>query len=185
MKAAPPAAFRACDSRWPWLWDSDQQPARRWHGEGEGPVHYFATSPQGAWAEIMRHEEIVDAADLEGLDLDLWMASVPRPEHTPELDFEILVGGHGSYPACRDEARRLRQELGARGLVAPSAALLPGGAEFHTLDEHGHASIGADSEVIVVFGHPDRDEVVGVLCTRGGGPDAQLLDFVRYMAPIE
>ncbi len=56
--------FRQCDSRWPFLWESAEQPGARWNAPGEGPVHYFADTPDGAWAEFIRHEEITDPVDL-------------------------------------------------------------------------------------------------------------------------
>ena len=41
--------FRNVDSRMPFLWEDDRQPAARWHGDGEGPVAYLAETPDGAW----------------------------------------------------------------------------------------------------------------------------------------
>ena len=55
--------FRQADPRYPFLWSDPAQPAARWHGEAEGPAHYFADTPDGAWAELLRHEEITDPAD--------------------------------------------------------------------------------------------------------------------------
>ena len=55
--------FRQTDHRYPFLWESAEQPPGRWHGAGEGPAHYCADTPDGAWAEFLRHEEIGDAAD--------------------------------------------------------------------------------------------------------------------------
>ena len=54
-----------CDSRFPFLWEGAGQPPARWHGDGEGPVHYLTDTPDGAWAEFLRHEEIRDPQDLE------------------------------------------------------------------------------------------------------------------------
>jgi hypothetical protein len=34
------------------------QPPMRWHGPGEGPVQYLSDTPTGAWAELLRHEEV-------------------------------------------------------------------------------------------------------------------------------
>ena len=49
--------FRQADPRYPFLWESPDQPAGRWHGPGEGPAHYFSDTPVGAWAELLRHED--------------------------------------------------------------------------------------------------------------------------------
>lgn len=54
-------AYRNSDPRYWQLSVLSTQPAARWHGTGEGPAHYFADTPTGAWAEFLRHEEITDA----------------------------------------------------------------------------------------------------------------------------
>ena len=50
--------YRHADPRFPFLWESSEQPPARWHDSNEGPVHYFADTPDGAWAEFLRHEGI-------------------------------------------------------------------------------------------------------------------------------
>lgn len=47
--------FRHADPRFPFLWEIAEQSAARWHGDHEGPAHYFADTPDGAWAEFLRH----------------------------------------------------------------------------------------------------------------------------------
>lgn len=147
--------YRSCDKRFPFVWTTDDQPEARWHGPGEGPCHYLATSPKGAWAEVIRHEGITGPDDLEDLDRALWEVMTPTPTSRPELSDEVLVGGRSTYPQCQTEARRLRN-AGARGLVAPSAALLSRGAEIVTVDESGMTSTSTyPSEVVVLFA-PNR-----------------------------
>ena len=60
-------AFRHTDPRYPFLWECGSQPAGRWHAQGEGPAHYFNDTPDGAWAEFLRHEEITEPEDLSGI----------------------------------------------------------------------------------------------------------------------
>jgi hypothetical protein len=50
--------FRHADPSLPFLWEDVGQPPARWHGDGDGPVQYFTDTPDGAWAEFLRHEEI-------------------------------------------------------------------------------------------------------------------------------
>ena len=69
-------AFRHSDGRFPFLWEDANQPSARWHREGEGPVQYLADTPDGAWAEFLRHEEITDEIDLEGISRALWTVSI-------------------------------------------------------------------------------------------------------------
>ena len=59
--------YRHADPRFPFLWEGNDQPPARWHGQGEGPVQYFADTPDGAWAEFLRHEGIRADAELVNL----------------------------------------------------------------------------------------------------------------------
>lgn len=58
--------FRHGDPRLPFPWEAAPQPAARWHDEEDTPVTHLADSPDAAWAELLRHEEITDPADLAG-----------------------------------------------------------------------------------------------------------------------
>jgi hypothetical protein len=118
--------FRHADARVPFLWETDDQPPARWHGAGEGPVAYLAETPDGAWAEFLRHEEITDAADLEGVDRAIWAIDLPDPPTAaPRLPVATLTGDRSSWPSCQAAARRLRAR-GEPGLAVPSAALVTG-----------------------------------------------------------
>src|SRR5207248_739587 len=119
--------YRHTDLRFPFLWESADQPRARWHERGEGPVQYFADTPDGAWAEFLRHEGITEESELANVRGALWAIELPddlQPE-APQLPQPVLTGGIRTYEECRKEARRLRRE-GAAALRAPSAALLPG-----------------------------------------------------------
>jgi hypothetical protein len=117
--------FRHADTRRPFFWESSAQPQGRWHGDGEGPVQYLADTPDGAWAEFLRHEEIVDAEDLQGVERNLWAVEVPDAEYgAPSLPVKVMTGGRETYARCQREARRLRA-AGADRLAAPCAALIP------------------------------------------------------------
>ena len=132
--------FRNSDRRFPFLWESPDQPPARWHGEGEGPVQYLADTPNGAWAEFLRHENIREEADLDGVQRALWCVDVPVAKlviRKPSPGTRVLRGGLTSYEACRKEARRLRA-LGVEALEAPSAALTEGGAGGWVVDGGEH-----------------------------------------------
>jgi hypothetical protein len=47
-------AFRHADPRLPFLREDRHQAQARWHDTAEGPVHYFADTPDGAWARSGR-----------------------------------------------------------------------------------------------------------------------------------
>ena len=118
--------FHHTDPRYPFLWEDTSQPAGRWHPQGEGPVQYFCDTPDGAWAEFVRHEEITEPQDLRTIRRALWAVDLgEEPAVLPALPFKTLTGGPHTYETCQEEARRLRGK-GATKIVAPSAALLPG-----------------------------------------------------------
>jgi len=171
--------FRHADPRFPFLWESASQPAGRWHATGEGPAHYFSETPDGAWAEFLRHEEITDPEDVETISRTIWAIDLPRPPRArPRLPAEVLHGGLASYEPCRVEARRIRRR-GARGLVAPSAALLPGTPSgFKTV---GRLRPGPRrrERVLVLFG--PRPDLVGWAACHVGRPRRDLLPRVRLL----
>ncbi len=177
--AAKRLGFRHCDSRMPFLWQSDQQPAARWHGEGEGPANYFADTPVGAWAEFLRHEGITDASDLAGVRRSLWVVELPDDGYAgPKLPMRTLTGGLSSYGACQAEARRLR-DAGAARLEAPAAALKPGTARGWTAaPDLVPALEPRDGKVWVVFG---PCEAVGWPAVVAGAPPQEVLPLVRAL----
>lgn len=173
--------FRHGDSRWPFFWELPTQPTARWHGPGEGPVQYLADTPDGAWAEFLRHEEITDPADLEGVTRKLWAIEVPEAVDSavqPELDGEVLVGDLSSYPACQAEARRIRG-MGAQALVAPSAALLPGAARGQVTDGGLKEATARDGMVWVLFGK--HQALRGWSAVDAGAPPERTLRLVRHL----
>ncbi len=170
--------FRHCDHRTPFLWQSDAQPAGRWHAAGEGPVNYFADTPVGAWAEFLRHEEITDPADLAGVRRSLWVVELPESGYAqPKLSTRAMTGGLSSYAACQAEARRLRR-AGAKRIEAPAAALKPGTARGWTAAPAvAPSATPRDGRVWVLFG-PCRQ--VGWPAVLAGSPPEAVLPLVRH-----
>ncbi len=171
--------YRQCDSRYAFLWASARQLEGRWHAPDDAPVHYLANSPDGAWAELLRHEEIHEIDDLGGITRALWAVELAEvPEARPNLDDATVRGDQDSYPACQVEARRIR-DGGDEGLVAPSAALR--GSEVRPWRAVGEANVPAgerSANVIVLFGpRPDLD---GWLMVDRGAPPSHVLAQVRH-----
>lgn len=170
--------FRHTDPRYPFLWEDASQPAARWHGPGEGPAHYLCDTPDGAWAEFLRHEEIKDPEDLATIRRALWVVAGENESfQEPHLPPEILTGGPETYSMCQEEARRLRRR-GATRLVAPSAALLPGAAQGWRVEGGLQPGPSRDGKVIVLFG--SRPDLIGWAATTEGRPGKDLLSRVRY-----
>jgi hypothetical protein len=148
--------------------------ARSW----EGPVQYFADTPAGAWAELLRHEEITDPADLAGISTRLWAVRIGDVEtHEPKLSLSALTSAPDEYEVCRTEARRLRA-AGAVRLVTVSAALQAGeAAGFHVGAAGLIRAAARDGKVVVHFGLlPDAEGWCGA---DGARPDAALLSYIR------
>ena len=143
-------------------------------------MQYLADTPSGAWAELLRHEEIKDPAELSGVRRALWAVDLPQPPRAePSLSQAELLGDRGSYGACQQEARRIKA-TGAPGLRAASAALLPGAASGWRVDGGLHQAAARDGLVYALFGR--RPDLVGWPVVREGAPPEDLLPRVRHFS---
>jgi hypothetical protein len=172
--------FRHADARFPFLWESAEQPPGRWHGEGEGPVQYLASTPDGAWAEFLRHEGITRQSELVNVRRALWAIEAPDDLRAaaPRLTDKALTGGIDTYEQCRKEARRLRNN-GAAALRAPSAALISGGAAGWKVEAGLRRGPERDGIVFAVFG--PRPDFTGWMAAYEGRPGSDLLGRVQYL----
>ena len=170
--------FRQTDSRYPFLWETADQPPGRWHAAGEGPAHYFADTPDGAWAEFLRHEEITEIDDLVTIRRQMWAVEIGGGRAEPvRLAYRVATGGLDTYPWCQSEARRLRVRR-VRRIVAPSAALTKGHAGGTIVSNGPQPAPPRDACVIVVFGA--TDSLVGWVAAEAARPPDDLLDRVRH-----
>jgi hypothetical protein len=170
--------YRHADPRFPFLWETSDQAPARWHGPEEGPVQYFADTPDGAWAEFLRHEGIADEAELFNVRRALWAIELPDDLATdaPKLSHAVLTGGVDTYAACQAEARRLVAN-GATAVSAPSAALVPGGARGWKVDGGLKLAPERDANVLALFG--PRPDLTGWAACYTGSPRPDLLARVR------
>jgi RES domain len=170
--------FRQVDARYPFLWENSRQPEGRWHAAGEGPAHYTADTPDGAWAEFLRHEEITDPEDVPTIRRQLWAVDLgDEPAEPVRLPMAVLSGGVETYQRCQHEAAALRRR-GHTRIVAPSAALIPGGARGSYVQDGVHPAPPRDGRVFVVFGSPA--DLVGWVAAEAGWPSADLLERVNH-----
>ncbi|PZM83454.1 MAG: hypothetical protein DKT66_09885 [Candidatus Melainabacteria bacterium] len=128
--------FRQSDANYPPLWeDGAFQRAARWHGNGQGPAQYFADTPDGAWAELLRHEEILEPLSAEEFadrfNRTLWAVEVDLPDQICDMEKRVsggeLIGDELSYNVCQKAAIEAREE-NYIAIMAPSAALVEEGA---------------------------------------------------------
>lgn len=170
-------AFRHADPRFPFLRETAAPAAGRWNPPGQ-LVHCFSDTPDGAWAEFLRHEEITDPEDIPHVRRALWAVRIGDPPAArPRVSARTLTGGRASWAACQREANRLRA-TGEPGLTAPSAALLPGGAHGVRVEGGERPGPSRDGVTFVLFG--SRPDLVGWRATAAGRPDPELLQRVRH-----
>jgi hypothetical protein len=173
--------FRHADPRLPFLGEDEPQPqpAGRWHAPRDGPLQHFADTPNGAWAEFLRHEEIREPEELANVRRAIWAVEIGElPAAVPALPRPILTGGLETHPVCRAEALRLRRTA-ARGFVAPAAALTPGAARGWRVQGGLRPAGPRDGRTVVLFG--PRPDLVGWIVAVGR-PPADVLDGVRHLA---
>lgn len=171
-------AFRHADPRLPFLWEQARQPAGRWNWRRDGPVQYLADTPDGAWAEFLRHEGITRLEELANVRRALWAVEIPEgmPLARPRLKAAALTGGLESYGRCQAEARRLKA-AGSGGVAAPSAALLPGAAAGWRVRGGLRRARARSGRVLAIFGAQPGWR--GWRAVAAGRPGAELLAWVR------
>ena len=171
-------AYRHTDPRFAFLREHPPQPAGRWNTPGE-LTHYFCDTPDGAWAEFLRHEEIVDAEDLPTIRRGLWAVEIgDEPPARPELPLPTLAGdAAATWPDCQQEASRLRSR-GEAGMTAPSAALRPGGAHGWKVEGGLRPGFVRNGKVFALVG--PRPDLVGWAAVAAGRPGEELLSRVRH-----
>jgi len=170
--------FRQVDARYPFLWEDARQPAGRWHADGDGPAHYFADTPDGAWAEFLRHEEIIDPRDLGTIRRQIWAVEIGEAAPMPvDLPDETLAGGRETYAACQRTAAAMRRD-GVTRIVARSAALVPGGARAIRVAHGERIADPRDGQTIVLFGPPQ--DLIGWVAAHEASPAADLLDRIHH-----
>ncbi|MDX1988649.1 MAG: hypothetical protein SFV17_18335 [Candidatus Obscuribacter sp.] len=146
--------FLQTDSRFPFLWESTQQPEARYNAAGDGPVQYFADTCDGAWAEFVRHAEITDVEELSDVRRALWCIEVDDAqfeESTPvDLSYEIATGNRTTCETCWNYARSLR-DRGILRIKAPSAAIKRQEAGGFRVQEGIKPGQPRDGYIFVVF----------------------------------
>ena len=174
--------FRHGDARFPFLWEAGPQPPGRWHDAAHAPATYLADSPDTAWAELLRHEEITDPADLPGIARRMWAVEVPDAvvEAAPQatLAADTLWGDRASYPACQRHAAELRQ-AGVTALRAQSAALAPARGGGQKVDGGLVEAPARDGATLVLFGG-HWPEVRAWAAVDVGAPTLRQLQQVRH-----
>lgn len=140
---APPAKvpcreryYRHAQPDYPPLWHPGNpanpapQPAARWHAEGQ-IAQYLSSTPEGAWAELVRHAGIRTEQRRREYRHRLWRVEVEETDIADLSSFDKVAAAglepemfvaDPPYGACQTLAAELHAD-GYRGLLSPSAAL--------------------------------------------------------------
>jgi hypothetical protein len=115
------------------FWVRENSQPGRWHRPGDGPTQYLSLSTDGAWAELIRNEELRVEDEVAMISVSMWavlieeaaIANYSTFEQAERSGFDPAALVSEDYEQCQSEGARLRKE-GFSGVIAPSAAL-PGG----------------------------------------------------------
>jgi hypothetical protein len=118
------------------FWARENSQAGRWHTRGEGATQYLSMGTDGAWAELIRDEELRVEDEVAMVSVSMWAAEVNQGmvvdyssfERAEESGFDPSALVDEDYRRCQREGARLRA-LNYAGVIAPSAAL-PGAANL-------------------------------------------------------
>jgi hypothetical protein len=169
--------FRNADWRYPFLWETAQQPAARYNHENDGPAQYFADTSDGAWAEFVRHAEITDPEELGEIKRALWCVEIEDVNPSPNsLPIAQATGDKTSYAACQNYARSLRS-TGQKRIHQPSASLIAGGARGQRVNNGLQDGPHKDGAIVVLFDY--LPTVTGWLVAIGAPPD-HVLNVTRH-----
>jgi len=112
------------------FWVRENSQAGRWHRPGDGPTQYLSLSTDGAWAELIRNEELRAEDEVAMVSVSMWAVLIEERVIANYSTFELAERAgfnptalvSETYEQCQSEGARLRKE-GFSGVVAPSAAL--------------------------------------------------------------
>jgi hypothetical protein len=112
------------------FWVRDNSQAGRWHRPGDGPTQYLSLSTDGAWAELIRNEELRAEDEVAMVSVSMWavvieegvIANYSTFEQAEQAGFDPAALVSENYEQCQEEGARLRRD-GLSGVIAPSAAL--------------------------------------------------------------
>ena len=111
------------------FWARNNSRDGRWNTAGEAAVQYLAMEPNGAWAELVRAENLRSEEEVATVRIPIWVAAVNEVlvdystfQRAEAAGFAPDALIDDDWSRCQDEGRRLRV-LGYGGVITPSAAL--------------------------------------------------------------
>jgi hypothetical protein len=150
----------------------------RWHVPGDGPTQYLSLTTEGAWADLIRWENLRTEAEVATVKMPLWVASIDQSSIVNYSDFSYAEGAgcapdaliDDDHARCQAEGKRLR-DLGYTGVLAPSAAL-PGELNLTIFGPRLSIAWGAN---------PALASAIPAKVLLVGAPPAGLVERVRFV----
>jgi hypothetical protein len=172
--------YRHADARFPFLWEGASQPPARWHGPGEGPVRYFADTPDGARAEFLRHEGIVEESEVVNVRRAMWAVEAPDdlPAAAPRLSAPVLTGGIATYEECTEGGAPVACQR-REGVARAFSRFASRRREGWKVDGGLQPAAERDGTVLAVFG--SRPDFGGWMAAFAARPRSDLLGRVRHL----
>jgi RES domain-containing protein len=111
------------------FWGRPNSRDNRWNYAQVGATQYWALTPEAAWAELIRHEDLLTEEELELVRMPIWVCRIAtvmlvdlrlaaeRDRHG--ISYDDLIDD--DWTPCQRLAVVLRERV--RGVITPSAAL--------------------------------------------------------------
>lgn len=122
-------AFRWTDYDVP-FWARENSRDGRWNYADQGITQYWSLTPEAAWAELVRAEDLRTEEDLDEVRMPIWIARIPSlglvdlrtPDGRGKYGISADALTDSDWTPCQEVAADLRKR-GSRGVMTPSAAL--------------------------------------------------------------
>lgn len=160
------------------FWSRQNSRPGRWHRFGDPPTQYWSMTPDAAWAELIRAEDLRSEAELDLVRMPLWACRVPMVGLLNLADVDVQdAQGTTERDLVADDWSRCQTLGGAiraisAGVIAPCAAL----------DGHANVTIFGARRAIDWRDRPALARTLPATIVAVGRPPAGLVGRVRRPA---
>lgn len=111
------------------FWARPNTRTGRWNRLGNEPTQYWSLSPDAAWAELIRHEDLTTEDELDLVRMPLWVCRFPTarledlrdPSTQARLEIDAAELLDDDWTGCQALRERLPPRIA--GVIAPCVAL--------------------------------------------------------------
>lgn len=171
------ALFRYCSYDTP-FWVLKNTRAGRWHVTGDEPTQYWSSTPDAAWAELIRAEGLRTEEELDLVRMPIWVCRFPSSglldlrsgdaQKTAKVREADLIAD--DWSACQTLGAELRESYA--GAIAPCAAL----------EGHANVTIFGPRRMIDWRERAALASAVPACVASFGRPRPNLVQHVRHKA---